>query len=199
MQLTPKAVALKSADVDEAFATSGTIREDNNGNRSAEIDECEAIFGDQGVSYCAMGFWKCRFKAQAFLLALPVIDLAALKRMKTLHEQQFGSCSESCAQIVNDYTQRGQFFQVRPEGMRCTPASDRLTAFRAKVQRGDAVIYDWGKGEHHIEMFLRWEGSNMVLAAWNVAPDGDPHGKQGCYIKRRPVDANVWGCVRFNK
>ena len=195
-RLTDKAIAEKAAKVNEALCTSGTIRETEGSNRSPEIDRIEARFGLKGESYCAMLFWTTRFKAVAFLLALPVVDDDAIRRMKALHEQVLGPCATGCAEIVADYHARGQWLEVRPEGHRQGTAA-AIATFRAQIQPGDAVIYDWGGGEHHIECFLRWEHGNMVTGAGNVIPDGG--GVQGAYLKRRPLDANVWGCVRFNR
>lgn len=193
-RLSDRAVAEKAAQVGEEVCGTGVLRETDGPNRSGQIDKIEAFWGVVGQSYCAMTFFWLRFKALGFLLGIPVDD-AAIARMKRLHEQEIGPCSPSCAQIVADYHARGQWLEVRPEGKRQGTAA-ALAAFRAQIRAGDAVIFDWGKGEHHIEMFLRWEGERMVTAGANTAPDGG--GVQGGYIKRRALDANVWGCVRFN-
>ena len=200
-------LAVASVKLGLEFAASGAIRETAGSNRSLMLDKYEAVFDLCGASYCEIGHHIPRLKALCYaVFPGQAIDVALLRRARTLHEQQYGPCLTGCTDTIAAYTPRRRWHPFHPK---------EAEAWIAQIRAGDGVIYDFstpGNFDRHFETFVEMKrdaGGQLVRNAdglpllvcigWNTVSDADCHngggGVQGCYVRHRPLDHTVMGSL----
>lgn len=165
------ALALKALEINLLFVTAG-VRENNNDNRSEQIDAIEREWGLLGLAYCAMGECHVFAKALCLLLGRPA-DAATITAAVHHDLSHYFDPSPSCQDMVDAAVKRGSW---------------RRDIRNAKP--GDLVFFSWNGTSHasHVGMVKRvLPVGSVATIEWNTTPG--PGGNQsdggGVYERTR--------------
>lgn len=177
--LAPHALAIS-----QAFAAAPTVA--GPGDRSAQIDKIELLFGLQGEPFCAMGTAYCYLKAIAQLTGRPT-DHATLSEILAHELPRYFNPSPSCSAIIASAREHGAW----------TPYSAV-----SPVLPGDLVFYNWqgGTTPQHVGMFIRHTATGITACEWNTtdpAHGGNQSNGHGVFVRQR-AGHYILGSVRVN-
>ena len=195
------AMAAKSIEIGVAFANASTGSTAGH-DRGPQVDRVEAVWGDVGVAYCAMGqFWDFA-KAYAILTNIAFDENSAVGVMRGLRNV-----------IASEYLT----FSPSVQEMMGAAVRDRIWRpighGANNIMVGEYLCFDWTKGagpvrEHHIEQVVSVsaDSSSAQTLGWNTTGGGasdessnDP-AMSGVHVKSRPLHTgSVMGWIGWRR
>lgn len=169
--ITGQQLALKALEVNTGFVNAHTT-ENNNDNRSEQIDAIEKQWGLRAEPYCAMGEVHVYAKALAFLSNRQT-------DFDTLHKIIFGDLKK--------------FFDPSPSCQNMVDAARRRALYIEDISRakpGDLVFFNFHESAHaeHVEMVAApMQAGVLKTIGWNTKSGsiGDQREGGGVFARER--------------